>query len=89
MGFYVGLALMGLGIILFIIGRLKSNTARVEARSGSIAVGGNNTGSINNINIGSVPTSAHSSNSLTYIAMVVELVGITVTLWDVFHVAAK
>lgn len=89
MEIYVGLALMALGIVLFFIGRSKSKTARVEASSGSVAVGGKNTGSITNLNIGAPPTAAHGSHSLTYWAIGVEMVGIAVTLWHAWHMAAK
>ena len=89
MELYVGLALMALGIVLFFIGRSKSKTLRVEASSGSIVVGGKNTGSITNLNIGAPPTAAHGSHSLTYWAIGVELVGIAVTLWHAWHMAAK
>lgn len=89
MELYVGLALMALGIVLFFIGRSKSKTVRVEASSGSVAVGGKNTGSITNLNIGAPPTAAHGSHSLTYWAIGVELVGIAVTLWHAWHMTAK
>lgn len=89
MELYVGLALMALGIVLFFIGRSKSKTVRVEASSGSVAVGGKNTGSITNLNVGATPTAAHGSHSLTYWAIGVELVGIAVTLWHAWHMAAK
>lgn len=81
---------MGLGIVLFFLGRSKSKAVRVEATSGSIAVGGKNTGSISNINISTPPPVAHDSHSLlTYVAIGVELVGIVVTLWHAWHMAAK
>lgn len=89
MELYVGLALMALGIVLFFIGRSKSKAMRVEASSGSVAVGGKNTGSITNLNIGAPPTATHGSHSLTYWAIGVELVGIAVTLWHAWHMAAK
>ena len=88
MEFYVGLALMGLGVVLFFMGRSKSKTVRVEANSGAVAVGGKNTGSITNVNIGTPPV-ARRSHSLTYWAIAVELVGIAVTLWHAWHMAAK
>lgn len=80
---------MALGIVLFFIGRSKSKAMRVEASSGSVAVGGKNTGSITNLNIGAPPTATHGSHSLTYWAIGVELVGIAVTLWHAWHMAAK
>jgi hypothetical protein len=86
---YVGLALMALGIVLFVVGRSRSKTVRVEASGGSVAVGGKNTGSITNLNVGAPPAAAHGSHSLTYVAIGVELVGIAVTLWHAWHMAAK
>ena len=89
MALYVGLALMGLGIVLFVVGRSTSKTSRVEASGGSVAVGGKNTGSITNLNVGAPPVAARGSHSLTYVAIGVELTGIAVTLWHAWHMAAK
>ena len=89
MELYVGLALMALGIVLFVVGRSRFKTVRVEASGGSVAVGGKNTGSITNLNVGAPPAAAHGSHSLTYVAIGVELVGIAVTLWHAWHMAAK
>jgi len=86
---YIGLALMGLGIVLFSVGRSKSKIVRVEASSGSVAVGGKNTGSITNVTVSTPSPAAHGSHSLTYLAVGVELVGIAVTLWHAWHMAAK
>jgi hypothetical protein len=85
---YVGLGLMALGIVLFLIGRSRSKIVRVEASSGSVAVGGKNTGSITNLNVGGAPAAAHSSHALTYASIVVELVGIAVVIWHAWHMAA-
>jgi hypothetical protein len=96
MELFLGLALIVLGILLFIIDRWKSKidrskskTVGVEAIGGSVAVGGKNTGSITNLNVGAPLTAAHGSHSLTYWAIGVELVGIAVTLWHAWHMAAK
>lgn len=89
MALYLGLVLMALGIVLFFIGRQKSRTVRVVASGGSIAVGGKNTGSITNLNVGTPPPAAHGTHLLTYAAVGVELVGIAVTLWHAWHMAAK
>jgi len=89
MELYVGFTLMALGIVLFFIGRSKSKSVRVEASGGSVAVGGKNTGSITNLNVGTTPPVAHGSHSITYLAIGVELVGIAVTLWHAWHLAAK
>lgn len=96
MGLYLGLALMTLGIVFFLIDRRKSKvdrsqskTVEVEATGGSVAVGGKNTGSITNLNVGAPVSAAHGSHSLIYWAIGVELVGIAVTLWHAWHMAAK
>lgn len=88
MELYVGLVLMGLGIALFFISRSKSKTVRAVASRGSVAVGGKNTGSIANVNIGTPLPAAHGSRSVTYLAIGVELTGIAITLWHAWHMVA-
>lgn len=90
----VGVALMVLGIILFVFSRRsKSKSVQVIASGGSIAVGGNNSGSINyNQPPQLAPTAApapaqHGSHALTWVAIAVELVGIGVTVWHAWHLA--
>lgn len=89
MELYIGLSLMVLGIVLFFVGRSKSRTVRVEASGGSVAVGGKNSGSITNLNVGSPAAAAHGSHLLTYVSIAVELVSIGVVLWHAWHMAAK
>ena len=89
MELYVGLALMAFGIILFFFGRSKSKTVRAEARTGSVAVGGKNTGSITNLNVGGPPAPANGSHALTYWAIGVELAGIATAVWHAWHTVAK
>ena len=89
MELYAGLALMALGIVLFFVGRTKFKSVRVEASGGSVAVGGKNTGSITNLNVGAPTAAAHGSHSLTDWAIGVEMAGIAVTLWHAWHLAAK
>lgn len=89
MNLYVGLAMMVLGVVLLLAGRSKSKTVQVGASSGSVAVGGNNKGPITNTNIGTPPATEHGSHWLTKLAIGVELVGIAVTLWHAWHLAAK
>lgn len=90
MELYVGIALMVLGIVLFFGARSRSKTVRVDASNGSVAIGGNNRGSISNINIGKPPTASHGSHHwLTVIAIVVELAGMAVVIWHALHLAAK
>ncbi|MCV0438919.1 MAG: hypothetical protein K5880_09825 [Hydrogenophaga sp.] len=90
MELYVGLALMLLGVVLFLTGRRAgSRSVRVEASGGSVAVGGSNKGSITNVNLGAPPLAPHETHWLTWVAIVVELIGIGVTIWHAFHLAAK
>ena len=89
MELFLGLVLMGLGIVLFYVGRSKSKIMRVEASGGSVSVGGKNSGSITNINVGAQAPVARGSHALTYWAIGVELVGIAVTLWHAWHMVAK
>lgn len=84
-----GFALMALGIILFLVGRSKSKTNRVEASNGSVAVGGKNPGTITNVNIGALPEASHGSHWLTVVAIMVEVVGMAVVIWHAWHLAAK
>jgi len=87
---YMGLGLMVLGVALFLVGRRPgSRSVRVEASGGSIAVGGSNKGSITNVNLGAPPPASHGTHWLTWVAIVVELVGIGVTIWHALHLAAK
>lgn len=86
---YLGLALMAVGAVLFWIARSRSKAVRVEASGGSVAVGGNNSGTINNLNSGAPTPAAHGSHWLTYLAIAVEVAGIAVTLWHASHMASK
>jgi hypothetical protein len=89
MGLYLGFAVMALGIVLFVVGRVKSKSMRVEAIGGSVSVGGKNTGKITNVNIGTPPVAAHGPHLLTYVSIGVELIGIFVVLWHAWHMTAK
>lgn len=90
MELYIGFALMVLGVVLFLVGRRAgSRSIRVEASGGSIAVGGSNKGSITNVNLGAPPTMSHGTHWLTWVAIIVELIGIGVTIWHALHLAAK
>ncbi len=87
-GIAIGLALMVLGIALFLLGRSKSKEKRVHASNGSIAVGGKNTGSITNLNIGGSEDTAHGAHGLTKLSIFVEFIGISVTIWHAWHLAS-
>ncbi len=78
---------MVVGVLLFAVGRRKQSSA--VASNGSVAVGGNNSGSIVNINQPSAPPSHSGGHGLTIAAIIVELVGIGVTLWHAYHLTAK
>lgn len=81
---------MALGIVLFLGNRAKSKTVRVEASGGSVAIGGNNRGSITNKNLGTPTAAIHTSHTwLTIVSIAVELMGIAVVIWHAWHLAAK
>lgn len=84
-GIYVGAALMLAGVLLFVLGRRKRGTA--VSSNGSVSVGGDNSGSIVNINQTSGSPKHGGGHGLTIVAMVVELIGIGVTLWHAYHLA--
>ena len=84
-----GFALMVLGFVLFLVGRSRSKTIRIEASNGSVAIGGKNSGSITNTNIGAIPIAPHRSHWLTVVSIIVELSGMAVVIWHAWHFAAK
>lgn len=86
---HIGLSLMVLGIILFLTGRIYRRRLDTRASNGSVAVGRDNSGSINNINLGGSGKGHPGGHGITLTAIAVELVGIGVTLWHAFHLAAK
>lgn len=90
MELFVGLALIVLGVVLFVVGRRSgSKNVRVEASGGSVAVGGNNKAPITNVNVGAQTPAPHGNHWLTWVAIVVEVIGIGVTLWHAWHLAVK
>jgi hypothetical protein len=80
---------MVLGIILFLTGRIQNSRSSAQASNGSVAVGHDNSGSINNINLGSPDKGHAGAHKITLIAIAVEFIGIGVTLWHAFHLATK
>jgi hypothetical protein len=88
--YLIGIGLMIAGAVLFFFGRAQSKRTSVHASSGSVAVGGNNSGTITNTNI-SQTNKLHSAggHGITVLAIVVELAGIAVTIWHVMHLDAK
>lgn len=89
MELYLGLALMVLGVVLFLVSRRTgSRNVRVDASGSSVAVGGNNKGSITNVTLGVPSRATHGTHWLTWVAIIVELIGIGVTIWHALHLAA-
>jgi len=88
--YFFGFGLMLAGVVLFFIGRARSKRATVQASGGSVAVGGNNTGSITNTNINQ-PSKKDSfaEHGITLLAIFVEVAGIAVTVWHALHLATK
>ena len=88
-GLVAGIALMVVGTALggFAFQRRKRVTAQV---SNGIAIGGDVKGSIVVNQSPASPASAkHGGHGLTIIAIVVEIVGIVVTLWHAYHLASS
>jgi hypothetical protein len=76
---------MVLGVVLFLIGRFRSKHPNVHASSGSVAVGGNNSGQIINTNVGQRESRDLAGSTVTIVAMLVELVGIGLAVWHLTH----
>lgn len=86
---YIGIGLIVLGFLLFLFIFL-SRKPSVSADGGSTAMGGSNSGIVLNTNINQPKEEKHSGgHGLTIVAIIVEIVGIGVTLWHAFHLAAK
>lgn len=75
---------MVVGMALFAFTRTRRKGNSVNARGGSVAVGGNNSGTITNINHVS-----EGSHTITIISIIVELVGIGVVIWHAMHLVIK
>jgi hypothetical protein len=87
LGIGFGLGLIVMGLLLFVIGRRNRNGT--IASHGSVAIGRDNSGPILNINQ-LAPQSGHSGgHAITILAILVELIGIGVTLWHAYHLVAK
>jgi hypothetical protein len=86
-GYGPGVAIMIAGALLIILGRLLPKRPSVHASKGSVAVGGQNIGSITNINSDS--KRGVGDHSITIIAILVEIVGIAVMIWHVIHLSRK
>lgn len=88
--YLIGIGLMIAGAVLFLFGRAQSKRTLVSASSGSVAIGGNNSGTITNTNV-SQTNKVHNvgEHGITVLAIVVELTGIAVTIWHAMHLGAK
>jgi hypothetical protein len=85
--FWVGITLILLGAVIWLFGRRGPRGGAVVASKGSVAIGGDNTGSISNIN---KTDSGHDGHGfLTKLAIFVELLGIASIIWHTIHMAAK
>lgn len=84
-GIWVGIGLMVIGVLLFGAGRRKRSSA--VASNGSVAVGGDNSGSIVNVNRPSAPPAHSDGHGLAITGIIVELIGIGVVLWHIHLVA--
>lgn len=86
-GFVIGIALMVLGLVLFRISIKRHRSQTVIASNGSISVGGSNSGSILNLNQvpQSTPHNDKHGHGITILAIIVEVIGISVTVWHAIH----
>lgn len=84
-----GVALILLGVILFWIDRRRSTASSVSASRNSIAIGGNSLGPVTNVNSVGSPRHGLGIHWVTIISIIVELAGIAVVFWHIFHPVAK
>jgi uncharacterized membrane protein len=89
--YLIGIGLMVAGAVLFFFDHAQSKRRSVHASGGSVAVGGNNSGTITNTNVNQA-SKVHGAGGhgiVTVLAIVVELLGIAVTIWHAMHLDAK
>lgn len=86
-GLLIGVGLMILGLVLFVFSKTSGKRNAVNASGGSVAIGGYNTGTITNINTNS--KSSSKSHGVTIIAIIVEMIGIGVTIWHAVHLVGR
>jgi hypothetical protein len=72
-----------------LFGRLPSKRSSVNASGGSVAAGGDISGSITNINTSSQKEHIRGGHGVTVLAIIVELIGIAVMIWHVRHLAGR
>ena len=85
----LGIGLMVVGAVLFIFGRMTSKRSSVHASGGSVAIGGDNSGSITNLNTNSQKEHGRGAHGITVLAIIVEIIGIAVIIWHVKHLAGQ
>jgi hypothetical protein len=83
-GLVAGIVLIVIGTSLLIVSLLRRKRVTVQA-NGGIAIGG---GVKNSTVVNRSAPPKHGGHGLTVIAIVVELVGIVVTLWHAYHMAS-
>ena len=88
---YLGISLIVAGGILLFLGLRRSRRPSVSASHGSVAAGGNVSGSITNTNTNLNRGAAEQApaHTLTVVAIFVEIAGICVTIWHALHMARK
>jgi hypothetical protein len=84
----IGIGLVIAGALIFVVGRLRSKRVSVRASSGSVAVGGNSTAPITNVNVDSHKDQG-PGHGMTVVAIVVEIIGIAVVIWHAIHLATR
>jgi hypothetical protein len=87
-GLAAGIAMIVIGTILLVVSLMRRKRVMAQAHGG-IAIGG----SVKNSTVisqsrSSTPHAKHGGHGLTIVAIVVELVGIAVTLWHASHMAS-
>lgn len=86
-GLAIGIGLMLLGALIIILGLRKTRIKTVKATRGSVAVGGDNSGPIVNVNTHAGSGGGH--HGLTILGIVVEVIAILVTVWHAMHLAGQ
>lgn len=87
-GLVAGLATFVLGTGLLLFSLLRRKRVVVQANSG-IAIGGSvDSSTVINQSSSSASPAKHHGHGLTIVAIVVELIGIAVTLWHAYHMAS-
>jgi hypothetical protein len=85
-GYPVDVALIVLGLMLIIWGRLRAKTSTIKTDTGTVTIGRDNTGSVVNTTTVHAPEKPHG-HILTVLGIVVEIFAIAVTIWHAVHLA--